>query len=66
MDLPMLKGYTVILVVVDHFWGDQRLGVTVNLTLGYHAESNGQAEHLIQEISRFLWAYCSNQQHDWA
>uniref|UniRef100_A0AAY4CXQ7 Integrase catalytic domain-containing protein n=1 Tax=Denticeps clupeoides TaxID=299321 RepID=A0AAY4CXQ7_9TELE len=37
----------------------QKLGVSVNLTSGYHPESNGQAERLIQELCRFrayFWA----------
>lgn len=44
----------------------QRLGVTVSLTSGYHPESNSQDDHSIQELCRFLWAYCSSRQHDWA
>lgn len=43
----------------------QWLGIAISLFLGYHPESNGQAEHSIQELSRHLQAYCSSQQHEW-
>lgn len=115
-DLPVSKGYPVMLVVVDWFakgvwflpfgslpnalevtetlfqavflhngilegilsdqgpqiilrvWNalSKKLGATVSLTSGYHPESNGQAEQSVQELGRFLWAYCHGQQHDWA
>ncbi|KAI5085788.1 hypothetical protein C0J45_23615, partial [Silurus meridionalis] len=49
-------------------WKDffQCLGVSVNLTSGYHPQSNGQAERKIQELSRYLRTYCSQDQEDWA
>ncbi|KAK3559672.1 hypothetical protein QTP86_013919, partial [Hemibagrus guttatus] len=48
-------------------WGTlcARLGIGVRLSSGYHPQSNGQAEHLNQEIGRFLRAYCSREQHRW-
>lgn len=103
MDLPVSKGYIVILVVIDRFskgyqlipfcylpsalqgaealfqhvfhycglpedilsdgpqfvswlWRAffKKLGITDNLTTGYHPQLNGQAECAIQEISRFI------------
>ncbi|KAK3563538.1 hypothetical protein QTP86_030949 [Hemibagrus guttatus] len=33
---------------------------------GYHPQSNGQAEHLNQEIGRFLRSYCSREQQRWS
>ncbi|KAI5629102.1 hypothetical protein C0J50_10525, partial [Silurus asotus] len=41
------------------------LGVSVNLLLGYHPQSNGQAEHKIQKLSRYLRTYCSQDQGEW-
>ncbi|KAK3549129.1 hypothetical protein QTP70_033334, partial [Hemibagrus guttatus] len=43
-----------------------RLGIGVSLSSGYHPQSNGQAEHLNQEIGRFLRSYCSREQHRWS
>ncbi|KAK3532977.1 hypothetical protein QTP70_006212 [Hemibagrus guttatus] len=36
-----------------------RLDVGVSLSSSHHPQSNGQAEHLNQEIGRFLRSYCS-------
>ncbi|KAK3528449.1 hypothetical protein QTP70_000145 [Hemibagrus guttatus] len=50
-------------------WGSlcARLGIGVSLSSGYHPQLNGQAEHLNQEIGRFLRTYCSREQHlPWA
>ncbi|KAK3532853.1 hypothetical protein QTP70_000252 [Hemibagrus guttatus] len=49
-------------------WGSlcARLGIGVSLSSGYHPQSNGQAEHLNQEIGRFLRSYCSREQHRWS
>ncbi|KAI5624965.1 hypothetical protein C0J50_15441 [Silurus asotus] len=41
------------------------LGVSVNLSSGYHPQSNGQAERKIQELSQYLWIYCSQDQGNW-
>lgn len=42
----------------------KKLGTPVSLTSGYHPQSNGQAERAIQELTRYLRAYCNNQQHN--
>ncbi|KAK3556091.1 hypothetical protein QTP70_005249 [Hemibagrus guttatus] len=49
-------------------WGSlsARLGIGVNLSSGYHPQSNGQAERLNQEIGRFLRTYCSREQQHWS
>ncbi|KAK3553203.1 hypothetical protein QTP86_031797 [Hemibagrus guttatus] len=49
-------------------WGSlcARLGIGVSLSSGYHPQSNGQAERLIQEIGRFLRTYCSREQRRWS
>ncbi|KAI5615887.1 hypothetical protein C0J50_8736 [Silurus asotus] len=41
------------------------LGVSVNLSSGYRPQSNGQAERKIQELSRYLRTYCSQDQGEW-
>ncbi len=41
------------------------LGVTVSLTSGCHPQSNGQTEHKIQEIGRFLRTFCHGHQNSW-
>lgn len=35
------------------------LSINMNLTYGYHPQSNGQVERLNQEITLFLRTYCS-------
>ncbi len=42
------------------------LGVTVNLSSGYHPQTNGQTERKIQELGRYLWGYCNRDQHSWS
>jgi len=41
------------------------LNVSVNLSSGYHPQTNGQTERKIQEIGRYLQAYCHDNQHGW-
>ncbi|KAK3569925.1 hypothetical protein QTP86_007485 [Hemibagrus guttatus] len=38
------------------------LGVSVSLSSGYHPQTNGQTECKIQEIGRYLRAYCHDHQ----
>ncbi len=47
------------------------LGVSVSLSSGYHSQTNGQAEHKIhehkmQELGRYLRAYCQEDQFSWS
>ncbi|KAI2665884.1 Transposon Tf2-6 polyprotein [Labeo rohita] len=42
------------------------LGVNISLTLGYHPQSNGQAERMNQELTRFLRSYCRDHQEEWS
>lgn len=44
----------------------EKLGITVSLTSGFHAQSNGQVERLNQGNGRYLRTYCVNKQNDWA
>ncbi len=41
------------------------LDVNVSLSSGYHPQTNGQTEWKIQEIGRYLRAYCHDNQHSW-
>ncbi|KAK3569703.1 hypothetical protein QTP86_003321, partial [Hemibagrus guttatus] len=43
-----------------------RLGVAVNLSSGYHPQTNGQTERKIQEISRYLRTFCHCHQDSWS
>lgn len=42
----------------------EKLGISV--TSGYHPQANGQVERANQEVGRFLRAYCSSSQENWA
>ncbi|KAI2644089.1 Transposon Tf2-11 polyprotein [Labeo rohita] len=42
------------------------LGVSVNLSSGYHPQTNGQTERKVQELGRYLWSYCQEDQHSWS
>ncbi|KAK3547941.1 hypothetical protein QTP70_001326 [Hemibagrus guttatus] len=44
----------------------KRRGVTVSLSSGYHPQINGQTERKIQEVSRFLRAFCHSHQESWS
>ena len=44
----------------------KKLQVSISLSSGYHPQTNGQTERKIQELGRFLQAYCSSDQHDWS
>ncbi len=42
------------------------LEVTVSLSSRYHPQTNGQTERKIQELGRYLRAYCQKDQHSWS
>lgn len=52
----------------SHVWSAffRKLNVNISLTSGYHPQSNGQVEHLNQELTRFLRSYCCSNQSDWS
>ncbi|KAL0151004.1 hypothetical protein M9458_053517 [Cirrhinus mrigala] len=53
---------------ISHVWkaAFKLLGVTVNLSSGYHPQTNGQTERKIQELRRYLRAYCHEDQYSWS
>ncbi len=53
---------------ISHVWKAffRLLGVTVSLSSGYHPQTNGQIERKIQELGRYLRAYCQEDQHSWS
>ncbi|KAI2646020.1 Transposon Tf2-6 polyprotein [Labeo rohita] len=52
---------------ISHVWKAffKLLGVSVNLSSGYHPQTNGQTERKIQELGCYLWSYCHKDQHSW-
>ncbi|KAL0146623.1 hypothetical protein M9458_057963 [Cirrhinus mrigala] len=52
---------------ISHVWKAffKLLGVSVNLSSGYHPQTNGQTERKIQELGRYFRAYCHTDQHCW-
>ncbi len=42
------------------------LGVSVSLYSGYHPQMSGQTERKIQEVGRYIRAYCHNHQNNWS
>ncbi|KAL0168422.1 hypothetical protein M9458_036644, partial [Cirrhinus mrigala] len=53
---------------ISHAWKAffKLLGVSVNLSSGYHPQTNGQTERKIQELGRYLRAYCHKDEHSWS
>ncbi|KAI2647675.1 Transposon Tf2-11 polyprotein [Labeo rohita] len=53
---------------IFHVWKAfiKLLGISVNLSSGYHPQTNGQTERKIQELGRYLRAYCHEDQHSWS
>lgn len=53
---------------ISHVWKAffKLLGISVNLSSGYHPQTNGQTERKIQELGRYLRSYCSDDQHSWS
>ncbi|KAL0176595.1 hypothetical protein M9458_028925, partial [Cirrhinus mrigala] len=53
---------------ISHVWKAffKLLGISVNLSSGYHPQTNGQTERKIQELGRYLRAYCQDNQHSWS
>ncbi|KAL0150837.1 hypothetical protein M9458_053856 [Cirrhinus mrigala] len=52
----------------SHVWKAffKLLGVSVNLSSGYHPQTNGQTERKIQELGCYFRAYCQDDQHSWS
>ncbi len=42
------------------------LGVKLTPSTSYHLQTDGQTEHVNQEIEAYLWVFMSHQQDDWA
>ncbi len=56
------------LTINSHVWKAflKLLGVSVSLSSGFHPQTKvGQTEQKIQEIRRYLRAYCHDNQHSW-
>ncbi|KAI2664122.1 Transposon Tf2-11 polyprotein [Labeo rohita] len=53
---------------ISHVWKAffKLLGVSVNLSSGYHPQTNGQTERKIQELGRYLRSYCQEDQRSWS
>src|SRR5258708_3363689 len=42
------------------------LGVKLTPSTSYHPQTDGQTEHMNQEIEAYLWVFMSHSQDDWA
>src|SRR5258708_11174087 len=42
------------------------LGVKLTPSTSYHLQTDGQMEHINQEIEAYLWVFMSHQQDNWA
>ncbi|KAI2665762.1 Transposon Ty3-G Gag-Pol polyprotein [Labeo rohita] len=53
---------------ISHVWKAffKLLCVSVNLSSGYHPQTNNQTERKIQELGHYLRAYCHTDQHCWS
>ncbi|KAL0147444.1 hypothetical protein M9458_057253 [Cirrhinus mrigala] len=53
---------------ISHIWKAffKLLGISVNLSSGYHPQTNGQTERKIEELRRYLWSYCQEDQYSWS
>ncbi|KAK3508085.1 hypothetical protein QTP70_013157 [Hemibagrus guttatus] len=76
-DLPTSRSHTCIFMDIVSDRGPQfisrvwrafftRLCVAVNLSSGYHPQTNRQTERKIQEISRYLRTFCHGHQDSWS
>ncbi|KAI2655851.1 Transposon Tf2-8 polyprotein [Labeo rohita] len=54
--------------IISHVWKAffKLLGITVNLSSGYHPQTHGQTERKIQELGHNLRPYCCKDQHSWS
>jgi hypothetical protein len=41
------------------------LGITRNLSMAFHPETDGQMERVNAIMEQYLWAYCNYQQDNW-
>ncbi|KAI2667405.1 Transposon Tf2-8 polyprotein [Labeo rohita] len=53
---------------ISHVWKAffKLLGVSVNLSSGYHLQTNGQTKRKTQELGRYLRSYCQEDQYSWS
>jgi hypothetical protein len=41
------------------------LGIKTSLSMAYHLQSDGQTEHINQDLETFLWMFINQWQDDW-
>jgi transposase InsO family protein len=41
------------------------LGIKLAMSTAYHPQTNGQTEHINQELEGYLWTFTSQQQDNW-
>jgi hypothetical protein len=44
---------------------NELVGIESNLLTAYHPQTDGQTEHMNQEIEQYLWLFINHRQSDW-
>ncbi|GLB33355.1 putative retrotransposable element tf2 155 kda protein type 1-like [Lyophyllum shimeji] len=52
--------------IAEFTWELYRLlGIKLSTSMAYHPQSNGQTEHVNQELEQYLWVFCNEWQDNW-
>ena len=41
------------------------LGIKTMASMAYHPQTDGQMEHINQELETYIWMFCNHHQNDW-
>ena len=44
---------------------NRMLGIKTKLSMAFHSQTDGQTEHMTQELEQYLWFFVDHRQKDW-
>jgi transposase InsO family protein len=57
------RGPQFALKVMQEVW--KKLGIQSTMSTAFHPQTDGETEHVNQELEQYLWVFCNFQQDNW-